>query len=328
MRNWFHYKLAHGEFYSPFNMGDQYEYKVIGDGKKYPSPNEFYKALEENPSFSADRSTGLLHKNILEEDEFKWNKKVELPSGVYFYTNAGSPPRLVPFELRTDKGIVLPQFYDVVMRHLESFIANPDIYRDDGGLYKFALLMFGDPGNGKTTIIRHVIRDFMPKDTIVTFFNEMPHPEFLLNLRKEKRLKIIVFEELTNFTSFGRATESILSFLDGEFSFDNCIIFGTTNYPQQLPANLVDRPSRFDKLIKVDNLNKESRKLLLNFYLKRETTEKEIELTKDSSVAYIKEACLLHRKMNVSFEEAMKELKEHHNMASKEFDTRNPIGFR
>ena len=51
----------------------------------------------------------------------------------------------------------------------------------------------------------------------------------------------------------GRGIENLLTFLDGESSWDNTVTIATTNYPEDLPANLVDRPGRFDTFIEYGN---------------------------------------------------------------------------
>lgn len=327
-RLWFHIQNANMNYYSPFTMEGYTDYKVIGDGTNRPTPKEICEALDQHPEWYFAHNEGLLARSVTDEEEFKKNKKIVLPSGVYYYANgAGAPSRLVPFEMRTDTGIVLPQFHDKIIAMIKSFLGNKPLYQKLETLYKYALLFYGDPGNGKTTLIRHIVKQIMPKDSIVVFFNEMPPPDFLITLKGEARLKIIIFEEMTNFVGFsGKAQESILSFLDGEMSFDNSIVFGTTNYPDSLPGNLVDRPSRFDSVIKIDDLNEDSRAKLLEYYLKAKPDGADIKATLGLSIAYMKEICMIHHKQGITIPDAIKQMKDYHELVKKEFRETKKIG--
>ena len=81
----------------------------------------------------------------------------------------------------------------------------------------------------------------MESDTNISYLEE-----FRKYLNSERT--VIVFEEMTE-RLHSSSIEKILSFMDGEFSWDNTITIATTNYPELFPANLVDRPGRFEVFI-------------------------------------------------------------------------------
>jgi SpoVK/Ycf46/Vps4 family AAA+-type ATPase len=72
---------------------------------------------------------------------------------------------------------------------------------------------------------------------------------------------IIVLEELTE--RLERGSEDMLNFLDGHYSWTNCYVFGTTNYPENLPDNIVNRPGRFNELIEFPNATEEQKLIYL-----------------------------------------------------------------
>lgn len=62
---------------------------------------------------------------------------------------------------------------------------------------------------------------------------------------------VFVLEEMTERLRGG--IEDLLTFLDGEKSWINSVTIATTNYPEDFPANLVDRPGRFETFIEYGN---------------------------------------------------------------------------
>lgn len=180
-----------------------------------------------------------------------------------------------------------------------------------------------------TTMLREIIKEEVPDDSIVIFMSELPSLDMLKKLQVEEaaRLKVIIFEELTSILGRNQNhIEEILDFLDGEASLDRALIFGTTNYPEKIPGNIVNRPSRFDRLIKVGNPDRETGKELLTFYLCREPTEEEVDAVMDMSVAEIKEAAIISRLHKTTVEKAVLHFKQIRELVEKEFEESSPIG--
>ena len=104
------------------------------------------------------------------------------------------------------------------------------------------------------------------------------------------------------------ASSSFLSFLDGQASWNNCLILATTNYPERLPGNIIDRPSRFDRVIRVDYPKPDVRKKYLDKMLGESNVDEiMIKKTEGFSIAYMKEICIQMMIHGKTFEEIMKE---------------------
>lgn len=73
---------------------------------------------------------------------------------------------------------------------------------------------------------------------------------------------------------------------------------------------MVDRPSRFDKLVEFNNPNEDERRQLVTHFMSRPSTKEEVDLTIDMSVAAIKEVCILMRLRNLSIKDATDILKD------------------
>ena len=143
------------------------------------------------------------------------------------------------------------------------------------------------------------------------------------------RMKIVVFEELAAVVNGNKHDiERILDFLDGETSLDRALIFGTTNYPENIPGNIVDRPSRFDSLIRMSDPNEETRRALLKMYLGRDPSDEEVELSDSLSVAAIQETALFSRLYQTDFEVAVKRMETTHELVKKEFSEGSAAGFK
>lgn len=323
--NWFYKKTLTDEFYC-FVSPTRSEYKLIGDGKILPTPVEIKVALETYPDFMYDKDVGFLLKKT---EELPILKPVVLPFGVYKFQTDDYPlpERLVPFDIRKDKIIHLPQFYDEIDHDVNSFLQGEKIYREIGIPYKRGWLFYGPPGQGKTSIIRSLIRNKFQDNAIVIFMSKMPSFEFLKMLGQDKRMKVLIFEELVSMLQDASDLDMMLNFLDGEFTIDNCIAIATTNYPEKLPGNLVDRPSRFDRIIKIDKLNPETKHHVLSFYLGREAKEEEVKLIEDLSLAAIREAAILSRVRSIAIADTIKLMQKHKALAKKEFSESNSIGF-
>ena len=66
------------------------------------------------------------------------------------------------------------------------------------------------------------------------------------------RLKVIVIEELATLVQRNDYTE-LLNLLDHMALQDNVLFLMTTNSPDVIPENIIDRPSRVDILEEVGN---------------------------------------------------------------------------
>lgn len=316
-----------GVYYSPSRRSHR---KVIlaGPGDREPTPAELAEILSARPDAEIERGAKFLVEYDADESS---ENSVQLPCGFYSYERRdhASPERLEPMEVREDFHLKLPGVPDRLLSDVSSFLSGERIYREMGIQYRRGILLYGPPGNGKTSLIREIIRTRVPKEAVVIFMDRIPSRHFVQVIQKtlSQTLKVIVFEELAA-TLRSSELDQVLAFLDGEMSLDKCLIFGTTNYPSQLPGNIVDRPSRFDRLYKIGDPNDEARAIFAEHFLGRKIDAIENAAMKGLSTAAIREACILVRMREISLLDASAILISHHELVKKEFGAVGEIGLR
>lgn len=267
--------------------------------------------------------------NLLKITAKYQENKVDIPAGQYIYSygNHSLPDRLTVHNFRKDRYLDVFNKTDEIIKQVNNFLKSEAVYKsiDENMIYKFGVLLYGPPGEGKTSLIRHLVNTNESfKDAIVITINgDFPTISFLQTLSDttKDRLKIFIFEEMTNFTISAGDIERVLTFLDGEASVNRSISFATTNYPELLPQNLVSRPSRFDKLYKMPPPNDEERGKLLTYFWGKESTQEQIEMTSGYSSAFIKEICINARRNSISLEESLKQVKDTFDIVKRDFKT-------
>ncbi len=218
------------------------------------------------------------------------------PCGLYSITkNDRFGIGIIEFTFENDKYINL---YDEEIKNIkddiEKFLKNEKQYKELNINHKRGILLYGPPGNGKTMIIKLIIDKYIDSTRIIY----IPGGFRINNLIKLKdalsdKKTIFIFEEITSSLTDSSEIVSFLNFLDGINSWNNVLILGTTNYPDKIPGNIIDRPSRFDKIYKFSFPNRNVRKNYISEFMGKDwITEEILDKTKNMSIAYLKELCI------------------------------------
>ena len=326
---WYVYGENSEKFYSTTPKTKR-EYFYVGDGSKLPSPKDLHEYLSKLREES-DLDRFANNNGVYSYDKVDESSVTELPPGTYFFMPESYPlpERLVPVTFRSDEYVKMPRLTMSLGQDIKDFLSSESIYRKLKSIYKMGIMVYGPPGEGKTSFIRSVVRDELPPDAVVITINAViPSVQFINSMKNtlDNRLKIFILEEFTHFTKESTDMEDILTFTDGENSIDRSIIIATTNYPELLPGNIVERPSRFDTLYKVSSPNREERALLMAHYLMRAPTDAEVDAAHDLSSASIKEICLLTHKKGLTVIDAIVQLRKQLKLAKSEFRESERIG--
>lgn len=193
-----------------------------------------------------------------------------IPPGVYSGGSSHAGLFLVPMNVTTDQLIKMPNTTsEQVVNDLLKFWSPETRAKFDnyGFIYKRGILLYGAPGTGKTCTIASVMEQVVGAGGIVLFNpNSDIVPDLVNGLREiepNKRV-LVVFEEFDE-----RCDDpSFLSLLDGEAQLEDVVYLATTNYIDDVPERIKNRPSRFALVLDVGAPNREARTLFLQAKLK------------------------------------------------------------
>ena len=130
--------------------------------------------------------------------------------------------------------------------------------------YKRGIILYGEPGNGKSAMIREIIRT-SPKNISKIIIRRVRNLAKVLAalidaLNAKKQYAIIILEDMESMISNCDRSD-LLNVLDGVDMTSGMFIIGTTNYLERIDSGFVNRAGRFDRTYKIDNPNKNARRL-------------------------------------------------------------------
>lgn len=178
---------------------------------------------------------------------------------------------------------------------VENFLSSKDFYLEKKIPWKRGFLLYGKPGNGKTSIIRTIMSEYNFKPvTIVPGANDEAVRE-AFSYAEEQSPSLLYFEDLDSLLEKSVDISSFLNLMDGISTKNGLLVIATANEVKKLKPNITQRPSRFDRKFDIPLPNQE----MAYIYLKRWfgnliDTKKCRELAKyaakyEFSYAYLKE---------------------------------------
>ena len=221
-----------------------------------------------------------------------------------------------------------------VTKEITDFWNREPIFRKFGFSYKRGVLLWGPPGSGKSSCVQLIIKDVIDRNGVVLLFD---HPSTFVSgytvLRKiQPDAPIVVIMEDLDDIIHRWGENEVLQILDGVHKIDKTCFLATTNYPEKLKARVVNRPSRFDKRIKIGFPNVECRRVFLESIKGDQDidVDKWVKDTEEFSFAHLKELFIATVILGNSYDESLKTLKSmKHRVVSddsEEFE-KNRVGF-
>lgn len=261
-----------------------------------------------------------------------------LPAGVY---GMGVDNRGVYFQRKrvvTDALIELDDSASIqVIAGIRTFWNSKVEYTKRSIVYKRGVLLWGPAGSGKTATLMLMTQELVQNNGIVILCDNpaltVAGLEHLRRIEPERPL-IVIFEDIDELIR--RYSEhDILALLDGESQVSNVVNIATTNYPEQLGARIVNRPSRFDERIFVDMPSAIARRKYLIFATKDEDIkpaelDRWVRETEHFSVAHLRELVVAVFCLKQDYQDVIERLSKMRVQpkSGREFGSGGETGFR
>ena len=156
-----------------------------------------------------------------------------------------------------------------IKSHLDSWIDSESIYKERGLLFKTGILLYGEPGTGKSSIAL-AIASYLKCNIInidLSNFSNFNIGEVVTAIDADKDRYVILLDEIdTLFKSRDdqdttqeqkEAVSKLLALLDSAQSPNNVVFVATTNYIDRLDKAVI-REGRFDKQYCIKNISKQT----------------------------------------------------------------------
>jgi SpoVK/Ycf46/Vps4 family AAA+-type ATPase len=202
-----------------------------------------------------------------------------------------------------------------VIEGIKLFWTRKRKFEERGILFKRGILMWGPPGSGKTATLALLVEDLIRQGGIVLL---VQYPgaavQALRQLRKiePERPLIVVLEDVEEIIG-SHGEHDLLALLDGEHQTDNVVNIATTNYPEMLGARIINRPSRFDEVVKIGMPSESMREQYLVHILGQDGAGVPIgewvEETAGMSIAHLKELVVAVCCLEQPYDEVIARLK-------------------
>ncbi|TFH12336.1 MAG: ATP-binding protein [Lentisphaerales bacterium] len=138
---------------------------------------------------------------------------------------------------------------------VDSFFADPKVYKKLGIPYRRGFLFVGPPGTGKTMMMRELIRQTWHKykPSIAAIRPHRHMDECTLDLAFAQadsgEGSLMILEDLDTLTKETQITRAgLLAQLDGLEAKTGLLVIASTNNPEDIDSALLHRPSRFDRV--------------------------------------------------------------------------------
>lgn len=243
----------------------------------------------------------------------------EIPPGFYAtIVNNSGQLFFVPLSQRTDMLLRFPHAeVDTVISEIQSFWAREEVFERFGLPYKRGILLYGPPGSGKTSALQLVARDVVERGGIVLNFDASTFLPGYRTLREHQPdIPVVVLMEDLDAILSGRSESGILNILDGAEKMYKVVFVASTNYPEKLGPRVINRPSRFDRRIKVGHPDAVGRRMYLESLVEGKGVELDVERyvrdTHGMSLAHLKELFVSTILIGIPYEAALKSLTTMH----------------
>jgi SpoVK/Ycf46/Vps4 family AAA+-type ATPase len=276
-------------------------------------------------------ATHVIQYEYVDEEDDK--EKFTIKPGVFTLeqTNFGVRPKKI--ELKTHNLLETATNTQLIEREAKIFFNKLEIYEKYKKDPRRSILLYSQPGMGKSSTIAKISQDFIKEDpgTVVIFWDTSDiRPSSVgkffstgSKFSKKCTRMIFVMEDIGGGNMEGyhgpkSADSGLLELLDGAgVSFRKpTFIIATTNTPESLLKSLADRPGRFDQMFELEGPNAKERVALAEHIAGRKLSDDEKNALENKeasgfSIAHINEIVIRSELHDKTFGQVIKEMKDH-----------------
>ncbi|XID92308.1 ATP-binding protein [Paenibacillaceae bacterium WGS1546] len=139
-----------------------------------------------------------------------------------------------------------------IYRSIDEFFSKDRAFFQTYGLpYKRGILLYGKPGNGKTTLVKSISSTTSAPVAYwqITEYTSSGSIKEVFDTAAQMAPMVLVIEDIDSMPDSCRSF--FLNTLDGATSKEGIYLIGTTNYPEKIDPALMNRAGRFDRAYEV-----------------------------------------------------------------------------
>jgi hypothetical protein len=182
---------------------------------------------------------------------------------------------------------------------VKEFLKSKDWYTNRSLRYSRGYLLHGPPGNGKTSLIHSMGREFNKTVSIINL-NNLTDEGLIEAMRSLEPNSILAFEDVDsafsgrkNKDKNGLSFSTLLNCIDGTYAKDDIIVIFTTNHIEKLDPALI-RPGRVDFRVKLENPDLSIiKEYVENFYEKK--VYNKYKYTGNHSMSSVQNICVTNK---------------------------------
>ncbi len=216
---------------------------------------------------------------------------------VFTDTNNGMQRESEPITRAVSRDdVILPEpLKKEIYRSLDQFFASDrSFYRKHNLPFKRGILLYGRPGNGKTTLVKSIAGSVQGPAAYwqITEYTSSVSVHEVFETAARLAPMVLVIEDIDSMPQGVRSF--FLNTLDGATSKEGIFLIGTTNYPDKIDPGLMNRAGRFDRSYEIKLPDAELRRVFLERrglleFVSKEEMDRAVSLTQGFSMAQLGE---------------------------------------